>query len=199
MYELPTTVTVNNQLFHIRRDGDFRMILDCFSAMQDSELSKDYRIMTALMIFYADIEALSDIKKYTNCLEALCKEMFKFINCGQEGAPGAERDVSVINWNDDSQLVCAAINNVANQEVRILSYLHWWTFMGYYMSVGQSVLSTVVGIRDKLAHHKKLEQWEKDFRKENPQYFTRKQSAEEQEWTNQLQNLWNKGGDINAK
>jgi hypothetical protein len=120
--------------------------------------------------------------------------MYKFINGGEEQSPGAERDVTLVDWEQDSQLVCAAINNVANQEIRSVEYLHWWTFLGYYMSIGQSVLSTVVSIRDKIAHHKKLEQWEKDFKKNNPKYFVWRQTAQEQDLNNLVRDIWNKGG-----
>ena len=194
MYELPTTVDIDGNVFHIRRKGDFRVILDCFAALQDDELDKEYKILTAIIIFYEEFDSLEDTNKYGEFLEKLTLEMFKFINCGQDNQRGAESEISLINWEDDSQIICAAVNNVAKQEVRILEYLHWWTFLGYYMSVGQSVLSTVVSIRDKVYRGKKLDKWEQDFKKENPQFFVRKQPTIEREFEEELRNLWN-GGD----
>ena len=194
MYRLPTKVTVDNLEFNIRERGDFRMVLDCFNALQDTELSEDYRVLASLLIFYNELNDFEDIREYEPQLNGLVKEMYKFINGGEENSPGAERDVTLVDWNQDSQLVCAAINNVAKQEIRSIEYLHWWTFLGYYMSIGQSVLSTVVSIRDKIAHHKKLETWEKDFKKNNPGYFVWRQTAKEQELNNLVRDLWNKGG-----
>lgn len=194
MYELPTTVDIDGNVFHIRRKGDFRVILDCFAALQDDELDKEYKILTAIIIFYEEFDSLEDTNKYGKFLEKLTLEMFRFINCGQDNQRGAESEISLINWEDDSQIICAAVNNVAKQEVRILEYLHWWTFLGYYMSVGQSVLSTVVSIRDKVYRGKKLDKWEQDFKKENPQFFVRKQPTIEREFEEELRNLWN-GGD----
>ena len=194
MYELPTTVDIDGNVFHIRRKGDFRVILDCFAALQDDELDKEYKILTAIISFYEEFNSLEDTNKYGEFLEKLTLEMFKFINCGQDNQKGAESEISLINWEDDSQIICAAVNNVAKQEVRILEYLHWWTFLGYYMSVGQSVLSTVVSIRDKVYRGKKLDKWEQDFKKENPQFFVRKQPTIEREFEEGLRNLWN-GGD----
>ena len=52
MYELPTTIEVKGRQFNIRNSGDFRMVLDCFSALQDEELSEDYRVLACLLIFY---------------------------------------------------------------------------------------------------------------------------------------------------
>ena len=194
MYRLPTKVTVDDLEFNIRDRGDFRMVLDCFKALQDVELSEDYRVLASLLIFYNEFNDLDDLKEYEPQLNELVKEMFKFINGGEESSPGAERDVTLVDWEQDSQMVCAAINNVANQEIRAVEYLHWWTFLGYYMSIGQSVLSTVVGIRDKIAHHKKLEDWEKEFKKNNPKYFVWRQTAQEQDLNNLVRDIWNKGG-----
>ena len=194
MYKLPTKVTVNDPEFNIRERGDFRMVLDCFKALQDEELSEDYRVLASLLIFYNELNDFEDLREYEPHINELTKEMFRFINGGEDNSPGAERDVTLVDWEQDSQLVCAAINNVSHQEIRALEYLHWWTFLGYYMSVGQSVLSTVVSIRDKIAHHKKLEKWEKDFKKDNPKYFVWRQTAQEQDLNNLVRDIWNKGG-----
>lgn len=194
MYRLPTKVVVNDLEFNIREQGDFRMVLDCFKALQDVELSEDYRVLASLLIFYNEFNDPDDLREYEDYLEELVREMYRFINGGEENSPGAERDVTLVDWEQDSSIVCAAINNVAKQEIRSIEYLHWWTFLGYYMSVGQSVLSTVVSIRDKIAHHKKLEDWEKDFKKNNPKYFVWRQTAQEQELNTLVRDIWNKGG-----
>jgi hypothetical protein len=194
MYRLPTKVKIDDLEFNIRERGDFRMVLDCFKALQDEELSEDYRVLASLLIFYNELNDYEDLQEYEHQLNDLVKEMFRFINGGEENSPGAERDVTLVDWEQDSQIVCAAINTVAKQEIRSTEYLHWWTFLGYYMSVGQSVLSTVVSIRDKIAHHKKLEDWEKDFKKNNPRYFVWRQTAQEQDLNNLVRDIWNKGG-----
>ena len=98
-----------------------------------------------------------------------------------------------IDWEKDSQLISSAVNKVAGQEVRAVEYMHWWTFMGYFNAIGESALSTVVGIRNKIAKGKKLEKYEMEFRRDNPQYFIWDmrtiQQKEEDELINQL---WNK-------
>ena len=195
MYGLPITVTVKDREFHIRNRGDYRMVLDCFSALQDEELSEDERVLASLLIFYNEFDGLEDIQKYEEYIPELAQEMFEFINTGQEKSPGADAGGSVIDWEGDSQMICAAVNNVAKTEIRTVEYCHWWTFLGYYMSVGESVMSTVVGIRSKIIHGKKLEKWEKDFKRNNPGYFTwRRSSVEEREIENLVRELWNKGG-----
>lgn len=195
MYELPTTIEVKGRQFNIRNSGDFRMVLDCFSALQDEEMSEDYRVLACLLIFYNEFNCIEDIREVEEYVEDLVKEMYKFFNCGQEDSVGADAGKSLIDWEKDSVMICAAVNNVAKTEIRAIPSLHWWTFLGYYMSVGESVLSTVVGIRDKLIHHKKLEKWEQDFKKSNPKYFVwKKSTVQDREAENLIRQLWNKGG-----
>jgi len=190
MYTLPTEIVLKNKTFHITNNGDYRMVLDCFSALQDAELDKDQRIICSLEIFYQEINSISDINTYEEYMESLINEMFLFINGGQTTSPGAERDVSLVDWTEDSQIICAAINSVAKMEIRSVPYLHWWTFIGYYMSIGQSVLSTVVGIRDKIKHGKKLDSWEAEFYRDNPNYFKRKCTEEDTIFEEYIKNLW---------
>ena len=191
MYSLPTTVTVGDEQYKIRNGGDFRMVLDCFAALQDNELDTSYRILTALIIFYEKFSDISDFAAEKNTKD-LVKEMFLFMNGGQAEPDNAPARPRVINWEKDSQIICAAVNKVANQEIRALPHLHWWTFLGYYMSVGESVLSTVVSIRDKIARNKKLEKWEKDYRRDNPHYFVTEQDERAKEMEDYLRKLWKK-------
>lgn len=193
MFSLPTTVTVNGRTLHIRNNGDYRMILDCFNALSDGELSEDLRVLASLLIFYNEFTCVEDVDEFADCLDKLVEEMYKFINCGQVDSPGKVTNKPLLDWSKDEQMICAAVNNVAKQEVRSLEYLHWWTFMGYFLSVGESVMSTVVSIRDKIVHHKKLEKWEQEFKRSNPDYFVWNMSTiEDKEAENIIRDLWNK-------
>lgn len=193
MYELPTTVTINETVYVIRNRGDYRMVLDCFQVLNDIELSETERIIAFLIIFYEDFNDVESVLSLDeDTMSELIDKAFSFFNCGQKNAP-AETNYKTIDWEGDAQLISSAVNNVAGREIRAESYLHWWTFMGYFNAVGESALSTVVGIRSKIAKGKKLEKYEQEFRSENPQYFnwdmrTLKQK-EEDELLNQL---WNK-------
>ena len=193
MYELPTSVTVNDTEYKIRNDGDYRMVLDCFSALNDIEMGEDYRILASLIIFYEDFDSISDIMSEDNdVVNELAHEMMVFFNCGVEDE---DRDMpKLIDWETDTNIITAAINNVAGKEIRLEKYLHWWTFIGYYMSVGESVLSTVVGIRNKIIRNKKLEKWEQEYKAEHRKYFEwNSKSTEERELDNLVHELWNSG------
>ena len=73
-------------------------------------------------------------------------------------------------------------------------YIHWWTFMGYYMSIGECLYSTILSIRDKILNGKKLEKYEREFKLRNPQYFVwNSKTTEQQEADAWLKTVWNSG------
>lgn len=198
MYEIPTTITVGSTEYRIRNKGDYRMVLDCFSALQDASLNSNERLFCSLIIFYEDINCIADINKFEDLEEAATK-MFDFFNCGRSQSVGKKMNHKLIDWEQDSQIICSAINKVANKEVRAEPYIHWWTFMGYYSAVGESLLSTIVSIRDKIVRGKKLEKHERTFRQENPEYFIWNTNNIDEEAEELFNELWNKeGGDING-
>lgn len=191
MYDIPTEILIGEQSYPITNKGDYRTILGCFAVLEDPELTKEERILNCLMIFYEDIDDVRDLYKISD-LETAVKEMFKFFNGGSEQAVGAAVKHKVIDWEQDSQMICSAVNNVAHTEIRSEPYIHWWTFLGYYMAIGESPLSTVVAIRDKILKGKKLEKHEQEFRRNNPQYFIwNSKTIEEQEMDAFVRDLWN--------
>lgn len=196
MYTLPTTVKIRDNDFKIRNKGDFRMVLDCFNALQDANLTQQERVISSLIIFYDDVHSYEDLCvlfKDDEDLKLAIEKMYDFFNCNQKEV-GAKQNYKLIDWDNDSQIICSAINNVANIEIRSLEYLHWWTFMGYYISIGESVLSTVVGIRHKIATGKKLEKYEKDFKKDNPNYFNFDyRTSEQREEDAKFRAMWEGG------
>lgn len=193
MYSIPTTVDIDGKEFKIRNNGDYRMVLDCFSALNDAELNTEERLSASLIIFYEELDDISDLGKLEN-LELAVRKMFEFFNCGSDDPNIKKVPYKIVDWDKDSQMICAAVNKVANTEVRAVAYLHWWTFMGYYSSVGKCLLSTVLSIRDKIMRGKKLEKNEREFRHDNPHYFIWNSKTVEQEEADRLvRELWNNG------
>lgn len=169
------------------------MVLDCFQVLNDIELSDSERTLACLIIFYEDFNDIESVLSLDGeTIKSLIDSAFLFFNCGQEHSQG-EMNYKTIDWETDSQLISSAVNKVAGKEIRAEVYLHWWTFMGYFNAVGESALSTVVGIRSKIAKGKKLEKYETEFRRDNPQYFTWDMRTLKQKEDDELLNqLWNK-------
>ena len=195
MYILPKTITVNDREYAIRNNGDFRIVLDCFSVLNDMELEEAERYITCIYIFltFNDIEDVLNLPEED--LTPIVEEMFKFFRCGGDDSLVANTNYKTIDWEQDSQLICSAINAVAKTEVRALDYLHWWTFMGYFSAIGESPLATVVSIRTKMVKGKKLEKYEMEFQRDNPQYFNWDCRTQQQKEDDELvMKLWNNGG-----
>lgn len=161
-YELPVTLTVGGAVYDIR--SDFRAVLDVLSAVSDPELDDREKASVMLKIIYPGWRDIPS-EHIPDALDAACG----FIDCGCRAVSddgGAPRP-RLFDWDGDAALIIAAVNGVAHTEVRALPYLHWWTFWGYFIEIGDSLFSTVLGIRHKRARHKKLDAGESAFYREN--------------------------------
>lgn len=156
-WELPTTVDVCGQTFAIR--SDFRAVLDALAALADPELSQQEQYLVCLEIMYPDWQALPDAN-------AALRAAFTFINAGREES-SAKHLPRLVDWEQDAPLIAADINKAAGCEVRALPYLHWWTFMAWFNSIGDGQLATLLRVRSKLRHGQKLQPWEQDYYRKN--------------------------------
>lgn len=152
---LPVSVEINGVEYSIRTD--YRDILQIFEACQDPELTNSEKLMVMLTIFYKGFTEIP-----ADDYEEALKWAKWFIDCGRENAEEKEQR-KMLDWEQDERLVFPAINKIAGKEVRAMEYLHWWTFMGYFMEIEEGMFSTVLGIRQKKAKKKPLEKWEREF------------------------------------
>lgn len=174
-WQLPASLEIGGASYAIRTD--FRVILDIFMAFNDPDLPDYAKPQVMIEILYEDWKNIPP-----EHMEEAVKEAYRFIDCGNE--PDNKKRPKMVDWEQDSDIIVPAVNKVAGiGDIRSLPYLHWWTFMGYFMEIGEGVFSSVLNIRYKQAHGKKLEKWEKDFYRENRRIidFKRRLSEEEQE------------------
>ena len=191
MYELPKTVEVSGKSYKIRNGADYRTIIGVIDVCEDPELTQEEKTVSAFIIFYEDINDYEDIfKVFGNDAKEAMQAMMKFISYNYDDELVSSAKIKLIDWVQDESLIVSGVNGVAKTEVRELKYLHWWTFLSYYMAIGDGPLATVVSIRNKLAKGKKLEKYEQEFRRENPAYFRWKN--EEIEGRNLIESIWNK-------
>lgn len=192
MYEIPVSIqSSNGKEYKIRNRGDYRTILSCFEALNDAELEPNERLIASLLIFYNDFTCVEDLYSVDD-LQDLVVKMYDFFNCNQKTSDSNKH--KLIDWQQDSQLICSAVNKVAGFEIRSAEYIHWWTFMGYYSAIGESPISTIIGIRDKIMSGKKLEKYEREYRKANPQYFVWDNKTIDQKEAEEFVNkIWNSG------
>lgn len=163
-WEFPTSLNVGGVDYEIRTD--YRAVLDLLTALNDPELTDEDEQMTAYMqsqvILQIMFPQFDDIPT-EHWQEALNKAS-EFIDMG---IVDDSKKPKTMDWEQDAPILIPAINKVLNCEIRAQKYMHWWTFLGAYMEIGESLFSSIVNIRQKKAKGKKLEKWELDFYKEN--------------------------------
>lgn len=196
-YSLPTEFEINGELFKIRERGDFRIVLSCFNIISNVDLSDQEKTLSCLIVFYENFDDIDDVFNCKGTIEELVKQMFWFFGCGEDESEKKKNKPRLIDWDKDRNLICSAINSVAGKDIRAEEYVHWWTFVSYYMAIGECSLSTVVSIRHKMATGKKLEKYEREFRNENPQYFNIDlRNPEDKAAEDYIRALWENGGEI---
>ena len=162
-WDLPTTISINNIEYEIRTD--FRAVLDVLTAMNDPDLfepdssedEKNYvRNMLLLEIMLIDFENLPSAY-----YQEACEKLVRFIDAGFED--NGKKKPTLMDWEQDAPIIIPAINRVQGMEIRSVPYMHWWTFLGAYMEIGECLYSQIIHVRQKKTSHKKLDKWEKDF------------------------------------
>lgn len=156
--ELPKTLSVNGKVYAIRTD--FRDVLKIVCAFEDVELEDSEKIYICLFILYEDFESIPE-----SDYEAAFHAALVFIDHG--GQQEKAKSPRIMDWEQDENILFPAINKVAGFETRAVSYLHWWTFLGYFMEITDGVFSQVLTIRTKKAKHKPLDKWEREFYSKN--------------------------------
>lgn len=165
-WKLPTTLRVGGKEYEIRTD--YRAVLDILIAMNDTDIyagmneqeKNAEQSMTMLQILYLNFDSIPP----QHWKEA-AEQAIEFIDCGfsSDNKPKPR----LMDWNQDAPILIPAVNKVAGKDIRAEKYMHWWTFLGLFMEIGESTFATVVGLRDKKKRGKKLEKWEQEFYKNN--------------------------------
>lgn len=189
MYDLPRSVEVGGVEYQIRTD--YRCILDICGIFSDPELSEPEKAQGALEIFYFS-PGVEDMPPayYQEAINKCCW----FINNGEE--PDGQPSPKLVDWEQDFKLITAPVSRVYGEDVRDIPYdpetnqggLHWWTFLSYYMEIGDCLFAQVVRLRDRRRQGKPLDKQDREFYRRNRKlidFQTRYTSAEEEllrEW-----------------
>lgn len=158
VWELPTSLVIGGVGYSIRTD--FRAILDILQVMESDEYEEDEKRLIFFTIFFEDYTQIP--KEH---YEEAGKKAVEFIDMGMGG--NDRNKPRTMDWAKDAPIIIPAVNRVMGGEIRSMPYVHWWTFMGAYMEIGESLFSSVLNIRQKRAKGKKLEKYEQEFYKEN--------------------------------
>jgi hypothetical protein len=159
---LPKQIKINGTDRAIR--SDFRVALLIFQAYNDPELSDQEKAQTMIECLYEDYDDIPP----EDYQETADKAVW-FLDGGSntDSNSNHQQAKKVMDWEQDEQLIFAAVNKVAGYETRSVEYLHWWTFLGFFNEIGEGLFSTIISIRNKKNKGKKLEKHEQEFYREN--------------------------------
>ena len=181
-FGLPRSLNVNGREEPIRYE--YTAVLDAISAMNDPELEEREKLYSFLYIIYENFEEFSK-EDYQPALESA----IEFVNNGVE--ENRRTNIKMVDYEQDYRIMIPAINRVAGREIREDENIHWWTFLGWFMEIGECTYGTVLNIRQKKSEGKKLEKWEQEFYNKNKNIvdirvkLTEEEKAAE-EWLNNM-------------
>ncbi len=151
-WQLPTQAVLGGTVYPIHTD--YRDVLEIFSYFEDPDLPEYVKWRIALALFY-------DRQIPPAHMQQAMEFLADFLKGGrQEPEQPAPK---LLDWQQDGAVIVAEVNKVAGQEIRALPFVHWWTFLSWFHSIGEGQLSTLVGIREKLRKGKKLDPHEQEY------------------------------------
>ena len=148
VYDLPTSLEIGEVSFSIRYG--WRAVMDIFAAYADPELDDEMKTETMLQILYPDWDKIRP-EHIQEAVEKACD----FLDCGMK--PDKQHRPRTMDWEQDAVIIIPAVNSVAGQEIRFAPDIHWWTFFGWYMSISDSLFSSVINKIQKKSNVKKQE------------------------------------------
>lgn len=178
LWQLPRQVTIGGKNYQI--SADFREILEILGVLDDPQYPEFLRWQVALQLFYGCEIPPEDQ------LQAMEYLSF-FLRCGAEETPGPR----LMDWQQDAAVIISEVNRTAGKEIRSLEFVHWWTFLGWFHAIGDGQLATLISLRDKLRRGKPLEDWEREFYRQNRHRveLQKRHSPEEQAQIDRLNQL----------
>lgn len=184
LWELPESVEIGEKTYAV--NADYRDIISIINQLNDLDEDETVNVYTAFAMFYPDYESIPYAE-----YETAVNEMFRFINCGEKPEADSHPVPKRIDWEQDGLIIAADINKHAQQDIRSVPFMHWWTFMSLFAGIGDGQLSLVVSIRDKLRKGQPLDKWEKEYYRENKSRVDLKKrySAEELEERERINKL----------
>lgn len=177
-YELPESIKVGGVDHPIM--WDYRPILDVLTVLEDKELTERDRVLTALYIFYPNMENIP-----SENMEEAAQKCFWFINGGNDEQ--AKKAPKLMDWEQDFPYIVAPINRVLGEDIRKgnteTNPVHWWTVLSAYYEIGDCTLAQIVRIRDLKSRNKKMDKADREWYANHRELvdFKRKYTDKEQE------------------
>lgn len=157
IFDLPTEAEFGGRAWAM--NTDYRDVLRVLTAFEDVDLTDEEKAYICIHNLYVDAVNIPG-----GLLQAAFDAAVDFIDGGRQRRDDGPNP-RTMDWVQDAPLLFPAVNRAAGFEVRSVDYMHWWTFLGYFMEIRDTTYATVLGLRQKKfgKHRKKLEKQEQEF------------------------------------
>lgn len=188
--ELPNTVKIDNEEYKI--NSGFRESILFELMMQDTSISEEDKIITALELYYPVIP---------ENINLAIEKMLWFYRCGKDitkskGNGKGKSVTQIYSFEHDDDYIYAAFMDQYNIDLQDIEYLHWWKFKAMFKSLKEDneivkIMSyrsmDISKIKDKeqKAHYKKMQK-----------LYEIPISKDEKEKLDDINNILLNGGDL---
>ena len=162
-WSLPQSAVIGGVEYQL--NTDYRDMLEIIAYLNDPEYPELLRWKIAVALFF-EHEDLQEGEFPEEHLQEAMEYLADFITAGDNSSAPTPK---LLDWEQDAHIIVADVNKVAGTEIRAMPYLHWWTFLSYFMAIGEGQLLTLVSIREKIRAGKPLEKWEREYYQKNPE------------------------------
>ena len=180
-WDFPQSLNLGGVEYKIR--SDYRDIINLLIALADPDMKGDSREETAyikgmliLEILYEDYTQIPN----EHLQEAIDKAVQFIDMCADEDSKNRNH-IRIMDWEQDANLIIPAVNRVIGKEIRAERYIHWWTFLSAYLEIGECSFSHILNIRTKKSKGKKLDKWEEEYIRSNPNVLLKRKYTEQEQ------------------
>ena len=154
---LPRSLDIGGD--NVAIDADFRNVLEILSAFEDGDLTEGEQRKLLIDRLYS--EPVADLG------DALA-QAYWFLSGGSERkSSGRGKDYGQLySWVQDRLYILSAVDAVLGYSCRHKRFVHWWDFLGAWMAVTESAISSAIHLRKRKKQgpltKEERKQWDED-------------------------------------
>ena len=173
-------------------NSDFRISILFELLMQDNELSEEEKVEQALILYYPNLEEITDYK------EAI-ENIIWFYKCGKkemkenvdEESNMKNRQKQIYSYEFDAEYIYSAFMEQYNIDLNSIEYLHWWKFKALFNSLNENILfSKIMSYRAMDLSRIKDKEMKKYYKKMKDLYSLPDMRSEEEKENDFANALW---------
>ena len=185
--ELPKKINGN------RINSDFRISILFELLMQDKEVKNEDKVRQALILYYPNIEKITDYKQAVD-------DIIWFYKCGKEEKKVDDelkennennKQKQIYSYEFDAEYIYSAFMEQYNIDLNSIKYLHWWKFKALFNSLNENVLfSKIMSYRTMNVNKIKDKTLRKNYKKLKELYKLPDMRSEEEKEEDFANALW---------